>query len=335
VSESPSTSGVREAATPGTGLRLRRWFAPLLGVPTPVIFVAAAAIATLFLWRQGSLADVQEAIRAVHPLKLAGILVVYGASILALGVRWHVLVRLAGGRPVWGSSAEVFLTSVIVNYAAPIGLAVPTRAALTVRDLGLSPGPSGAVVGWELGLDVVALSAITLVWLVQGGSVLLVVVPLDRGVLVATIVVAALTIAAVAGVSRVTAVRSRARAILGPMLANPLQRPGLASLAILLTALFWIVQIGIMGALLNIFGVYAGQSLVLGLMGLPVLLGMLSPVPGGAGVREALMAGMAQLEGVPAAPVVLAAVCYRLALFAVTPLVWGMLRMARAPMNRA
>jgi uncharacterized membrane protein YbhN (UPF0104 family) len=118
------------------------------------------------------------------------------------------------------------------------------------------------------------------------------------------------------------------------MLANPLQRPGLAGLAVLLTALFWSVQIGIMGALLNIFGVHAGQSLVFGLMGLPVLIGMLSPVPGGAGVREALMAGMAGLEGVPAAPVVLAAVCYRLALFAVTPIVWGLLRMTRAPMRR-
>jgi uncharacterized membrane protein YbhN (UPF0104 family) len=61
---------------------------------------------------------------------------------------------------------------------------------------------------------------------------------------------------------------------------------------------------------------------------------MLSPVPGGAGVREALMAGMAGLEGIPAAPVVLAAVCYRLALFAVTPIVWGLLRMTRAPMSR-
>jgi len=69
-------------------------------------------------------------------------------------------------------------------------------------------------------------------------------------------------------------------------------------------------------------------------MGLPVLIGMLSPVPGGAGVREALMAAVAQLEGVPAGPVVLAAVAYRLALFAVTPFVWGAVRLARASTRR-
>jgi uncharacterized membrane protein YbhN (UPF0104 family) len=68
---------------------------------------------------------------------------------------------------------------------------------------------------------------------------------------------------------------------------------------------------------------------MLGLMGLPMLIGMLSPVPGGAGVREALMAGMAGVEGQPGAPVLLAAVAYRLALFVVTPIVWGGLRVVR------
>jgi uncharacterized membrane protein YbhN (UPF0104 family) len=56
---------------------------------------------------------------------------------------------------------------------------------------------------------------------------------------------------------------------------------------------------------------------------------MLSPVPGGAGVREALMAGAARLEGLAAGPVVLAAITYRLALFVVTPIAWGMVRIAR------
>ena len=98
-----------------------------------------------------------DSVRDVHPARVVAILLVYAASILLLGIRWHALVRMAGGAPHWTSSAEVFLTSVIVNYAAPIGLAVPTRAALTVRDLELSPSQSGAVVGWEAALDVVAL----------------------------------------------------------------------------------------------------------------------------------------------------------------------------------
>jgi uncharacterized membrane protein YbhN (UPF0104 family) len=64
-------------------------------------------------------------------------------------------------------------------------------------------------------------------------------------------------------------------------------------------------------------------------MGLPILIGMLSPIPGGAGIRESLMATAAGLQGVATAPVLLAAIAYRLALFVVTPVVWGGLRLAR------
>ena len=42
------------------------------------------------------------------------------------------------------------------------------------------------------------------------------------------------------------------------------------------------------------------------------------------------MAAAAQLEGVAAAPVVLAAVAYRIALFIVTPVVWAVARMVRS-----
>jgi hypothetical protein len=46
------------------------------------------------------------------------------------------------------------------------------------------------------------------------------------------------------------------------------------------------------------------------------------------------MAAAAGLAGIPAGPVVLAAVAYRLALFLVTPLVWAVVRLAPAVANR-
>jgi uncharacterized membrane protein YbhN (UPF0104 family) len=330
---------MRDAAPPNqvTALRdgrrgpqTRRWYAPLLAVPTPVIFVVAAALAVFVLWRQGALTRIGASIRDVHPAFVLAILLAYAASILLLAVRWHILVRMAEGHPVWTSSAEVFLTSVIVNYAAPIGLAVPTRAALTVRDLGLSAAQSGAVVAWEVLLDVAALSAIAVLWLALGGSSALHLLSLDSRVLfVAAAVVVVAGTAAVA-VLRLTSVRSRLEGPTRQLLSLPVRRPGTALLAIALTALFWSAQLGIMAALLGVFGVVAAPSLLLGIMGLPMLIGMLSPVPGGAGVREALMAGASRLEGVAAGPVVLAAVAYRLALFVVTPVVWGVVRLVRA-----
>jgi glycosyltransferase 2 family protein len=336
---------VSETATPreanaglnveeGTTVPRRRWFSPILAVPTPVIFAVAAALATILLWRQGRLTEIVESVRDVHPGWIVAILLVYAASILLLGIRWHTLVRMAGGASHWSSSAEVFLTSVIVNYAAPIGLAVPTRAALTVRDLQLSPGQSGAVVGWEAALDVLALTVISAAWLLLGGSDLVRTMSVDGRVLPILVVVVVLGAVATTAVSRSAAIRSRVAPFAGRMLSSPAEHPMLALLALALTGGFWAIQTGIMAALLQLFGVAVSISLLFGIMGVPVLIGMLSPVPGGAGVREALMAAAARLAGTPAAPVVLAAVAYRLALFLVTPLVWGVVRLVRARANR-
>jgi uncharacterized membrane protein YbhN (UPF0104 family) len=318
----------------GTTVPRRRWFSPILAVPTPVIFGVAAALAVILLWRQGGLVKIMDSMHDVHPGRVVAILLVYAGSILLLGIRWHALVGMAGGAPHWTSSAEVFLTSVIVNYAAPIGLAVPTRAALTIRDLELSPSQSGAVVGWEAALDVGALSVISAAWLILGGSDLLQTMTVDGRILALIALVGALGAVAMSFASRSTAIRSRMAPFAGRMRSSPAEHPVLALVAIALTAGFWITQVGIMAALLALFGVSASLQLLLGIMGVPVLVGMLSPVPGGAGVREALMAAAARLGGTPAGPVVLAAVAYRLALFLVTPLVWGTVRLVRAGANR-
>jgi uncharacterized membrane protein YbhN (UPF0104 family) len=312
----------------------RRWFSPVLALPTPVIFVAAAVLATGLLWRGGGLAGIIESLKDTPPIKLVGLLLVYAASILLLGIRWHTLVRMAGGSPEWTSSAEVFLTSVIVNYAAPIGLAVPTRAALTVRDLDMNPGQSGAVVGWEAALDALALVFISVAWLALGGSALLLSMPVNRGALTVVATLLVLGVVAVGLVARSDAVHSRVAPFARRMVSSPADHPLLALLALGLTAGFWLIQIGVMAAILDVFGVAFSPSILLGIMGLPMLIGMLSPVPGGAGVREALMAAAARLEGVPTAPVVLAAVAYRLALFVVTPLVWVVIRLASTGVKR-
>lgn len=313
----------------------RRALRPLLSIPTPVIFVVAALIATYALWRQGSLESVAASLREADPRRIVAILVVYACSIFVLGVRWDVLVRLVGGQPHWISSAEVFLTSVIVNYAAPIGLAVPTRAALTVRDLGLTPMQSSVVVGWELLLDAGALALIGLAWILTGGGPLLLNILPGPGAMVALV---ALGVAGVIGLALIgwkTAVGRRLAARLRPLLLAPAQRPGFALIAVILTVLFWAAQSAVMAALVALFGGSPTPSLMLGLMGLPMLIGMLSPVPGGAGVREALMTAMAGVEGQPGAPVLLAAVAYRLALFIVTPAVWGGLRLVRLAASRS
>jgi uncharacterized membrane protein YbhN (UPF0104 family) len=298
-------------------------------VPTPALFVLAAALATIVLWRRGSLEEIGPALRDLPPQRVVGILVIYALSMLVLALRWHVLAKMAGGAPDLVTSAEVFLTSVIVNYAAPIGLAVPTRAALTVRDLQLSPIASGAVVGWELVLDLIALSAISAGWLALGGMARLGVLAIEPK---AVVLLVAVVLAAVAVATIAFRVSPRVRRLAGAanhMVQLPTRRPDMMFLAGGLTVIFWSVQTGVMAGLIDSFGATPSLGLLLGVMGLPILIGMFSPVPGGAGVRETLMATAAGLQGVATAPILLAAIAYRLALFAVTPVVWSGLRLAR------
>lgn len=266
---------------------------------------------------------------------LAAILAGYGASIVLLCVRWQVLTRLAGGDPPFTRSAEVFLTSVIVNYAAPIGLAVPTRAALTVRDLGLAPAQSAAVVGWELILDAGALLLIGCCWLLLGGLEVLSGMISGERMLVVVGLGLVVTAAAVGTLFLVPTLRREIVAFLAPLLHYPVERPLQAAHAVALTIVYWLMQMATMAALLGALGVPFSVTLITGLMGFPVLIGMLSPVPGGAGIREALMAAAARLTGVATAPVILAAVAYRLALFIVTPIIWGGLWIVRRIVARS
>jgi len=89
---------------------------------------------------------------------------------------------------------------------------------------------------------------------------------------------------------------------------------------------YWIVQAVVLSIFLKALDGDTSIKLILGLVTIPVLVGMLSPVPGGAGIREALMIGVAHVEGADSAVVLLAALIYRIALFAAIPIVYAGVR---------
>ena len=111
-------------------------------------------------------------------------------------------------------------------------------------------------------------------------------------------------------------------------LKHPGKRPRQTITALSVTIVYWVVQGGVIYLLLKaIDGSDPKLSLVLGLTTLPILVGMLSPVPGGAGVREALMIAVASVHGANEANVLLAGVTYRIALFAAIPILYGIIRL--------
>jgi uncharacterized membrane protein YbhN (UPF0104 family) len=300
-------------------------------IPTPAIFVGAVGVAFALLWQQGKLGDVGHAIRGANPWAIIAGFILYLIGMALASYRWHVLVVMAKGVSEFPKAAEAYLTSIVVNYAAPIGLAVPTRAALTKRALGLTAAETSAVALWEVGVDVIVLGLGTLLWLGLGGWNGDVLPDVShRTEVLAAVVVAGGALVCLAGlavvVSRKPTLVAKARGMLYTFITFPLRRPREAVYATLITIAYWVIQGMVMILLLDALGVDWSATLVLGMMSLPILVGMLSPVPGGAGIREALMVGVARVHGADSALVLLAAVSYRVALFISVPILYSLVR---------
>jgi uncharacterized membrane protein YbhN (UPF0104 family) len=303
---------------------------PLLRIPTPVIFGASVTIALIVLWLQGTLQDLAHVIGDADPGPLLLAAPVYVGSLGLLCYRWHLLVRMAQGTSDLARASEAFLTSVVINYAAPIGLAVPSRAVLTKRALGLDARATGTIAVWEIGMDVIVLGAGTLLWLLlANGSSRAVGDGLSDSIRLYT--VAGLAIAGLAAAGSWWFLRTADRRIRlfnagKRIVLAPADRPFEATAALLTTAVYWVIQGVVLALLVSAFGVDASFEFVLGLVTLPILVGMLSPIPGGAVVREALMYAVARLADVPGDPVIAAALVYRIALFAAIPILYGLAR---------
>ena len=120
--------------------------------------------------------------------------------------------------------------------------------------------------------------------------------------------------------------RSRMGRLGGDMLLAPRRRPRVFALAMATTVVYWTVQATVLWVLLDALDAGHRVRMVLGMATLPWLVGMASMVPGGTGVREAMMVAVAGVEGAAATPALIAAVTYRICLFAAIPVLWLVLK---------
>lgn len=310
--------------------RIKSMLGPLLRIPTPIIFAGSIILAIIVLWLQGSARELLDVIRDADWWLLLLAAPIYVASLWLLCWRWHLLVRMAQGTSSLPHASEAFLTSVVINYAAPIGLAVPSRAALTKRALGLDAKATGTIAIWEIGMDVIVLGLGSLIWLaIADGSGRAVGRELSdsfRAYAIAGVILLFLAAIVAWWFFKTADRRARLFNTGKRILLAPLERPGVAAISLAATAIYWIIQGLVLAILLRAFHVDITFELVLGITSIPILVGMLSPIPGGAVVREALMYAVARLAGVAGGPVVAAALVYRFALFAAIPILYGAVR---------
>jgi len=293
--------------------------------------LASIGVAIILLYWQGALDEIGPALRSANGWQIAAGLVLYLLGLILLCVRWSVLVRMIGGQSDFLGASEAFVTSVAMNYAAPLSLAIPGRALLTMRALGLSKSMTAGLSFWEVAVDLLVLAVGTAVWVLAGGWRGEGLESIDRGWAIGGLILGLVALCSiVAALIVVRRLRNLALSLLGkigPSLRYPWERPWPAALSLLLTILFWVVQGAVMTILLTaIDGERPETLLVLGLVSFPILVGMLSPVPGGAGIREALMIAVAGVHGANEASVLLAGVTYRIALFAALPVLYLVIR---------
>ncbi|MGD9712980.1 MAG: YbhN family protein [Thermomicrobiales bacterium] len=284
----------------------------------------------LLVW-QGSLSEIGPALRSANAWQIAAGLILYLFGLVLLCIRWSVLVRMIEGKPDVLVASEAFITSVAMNYAAPLSLAIPGRALLTMRALGLNRSQTAGLSFWEVAVDLLVLAAGTVIWVLAGGWRGEGLDGVDRSWAIGGVVLGVIALVTiVAAVTTIKRLRSLALSLLGkigPSLRHPWDRPWPASISLLLTVVFWIDQGAVIAVLLTaIDGDRPDMLLVLGLVTFPILIGMLSPVPGGAGIREALMIAVAGVHGANEASVLLAGVTYRIALFSALPVLYLVIR---------
>lgn len=300
-----------------------------MAVPTTVIFVISLVLAVIVLWLTGALDGVITALRDADLGLMLLSAPIYLVSLWVLAYRWHLLVRMAGGVSELPKAAEAFLTSVIINYAAPVGLAVPSRAALTKRALGLDASQTGTIALWEIAFDVLVLGTGAVAWmLLADGAPTQVrreIAESSTSYLLAGLALA-MIVAVVAAIAwRKPGLRQKLLTMLRAILIAPTKRPGAAAYTLAVTVVYWASQGLVLWMLVEALGVSVSASFMLGFTSLPILVGMLSPIPGGAAVREGLMYVVARLSdlGPQADAILAAALIYRFALFVAIPILFA------------
>jgi uncharacterized membrane protein YbhN (UPF0104 family) len=320
----------QQAHTPADTPERKSTFSRLLAVPTTAIFAISLVLAVVVLYLTGSLEGVIDAVGDADLALLLLSAPIYLVSLWILAYRWHLLVRMAKGSSNLPKAAEAFFTSVIINYAAPVGLAVPSRAALTKRALGLDASQTGTIALWEIAFDVLVLGTGAALWMIIADGapdeVRSEIAESSTAYLLAGVALLAV-IAAVAAVAwRKPQLRSKLASAGAKIMIAPTRRPLAAGYTLVVSIVYWLLQGLVLWILISALGVSVTGTFMLGFTSLPILVGMLSPIPGGAAVREGLMYVVARLSGFAAEAdaILAAALIYRFALFAAIPILFGL-----------
>ncbi|MDI3340888.1 MAG: lysylphosphatidylglycerol synthase transmembrane domain-containing protein [Sphaerobacter sp.] len=266
--------------------------------------------------------------RALGGAQLAPTLALLGVGMVLPVVharRWQIMLRAVAADVPLAEVVDMTVTASLVNYAVPGYAGSPVKGALARQFHDVGFGRSLPTLAAEQALDAAALLlgavvGMALVWPTDGPARAWLASLVDHSGTVLMISALVLALAAGAGLlaARRYAQRFTERVVAsGRMLAGDRarRRP-----VLLLTAAYWGLNLAAVWLGARAVGLTLAPVALLLLANVPLLVGLVSPLPGGLGLREGAMAAIAAVVGVPVPGIVAAAVLHRGVLVLALPL---------------
>lgn len=313
-----------EAASRTESRRARRFL--------PLVVWVSIALGVVVLLLSGDLRVMTSALVDADLRDVALLLLVALALPVVHARRWQVMLRSVGHEIDLGAAVDLTISSTMINYAAPGYLWSPAKGMLARQMYGVGLGRSVPTLAAEQALDALALLLGTIAGLLLAGSTISRQIA-DRvdAPSVATIIVAAGVLALVIIAGVYLALRFGRRFLRSMIEAGSLLA-GDRSLrvpVIGLTVVRWLLDTAAIWLAAKAVGVSLGVSALILISNLPLLIGVISPMPGGIGFREGAMAAVASALVIPVAAILAAAILHRAVLILALPLVAGLIRVRR------
>lgn len=285
--------------------------------------------AIVVLWLTGVFEDAWSGLREARPAPL-GLVVLVGMALPVVHAwRWRVVMRSLGTHLTAGQAADITVSSALLNYASPGFVGASAKALLANQSRGVAYRQSALAIAFEhtLDLGLMAVSSLIVILIIGPARFREAAEPLEA---FASLVGILLTLGII-GIALLVAWRLGAFRRIDRMFsaAAGLGREVDVRAVALLTALYWLLQVLVVGLLFWSLKVPIVAIDILAISTVPVLAGMLAPVPGGVGVREAVIVALTTVTGVSAGTLVTLAIIQRVLLVSALPLSLGVLRLAR------
>lgn len=307
-------------------VKLRQWGARYL---MPAVFWVGLAAALAALWLTGTFDEAWQSLRDANIWLLIVTILVATSLPIIHALRWRVVMRSMDTYLSAGEAADITVSSSLLNYASPGFVGASAKAILANRTAKVPYRDSALAIGFEHSLDLFLLIIMsTIAILILGPSNFYNLVSIDNwfsSLLIDAIIVGVLAVIILVAIrlgvlryvrSLYDTVRTLGRKVDGRKVAS-------------LTVAYWGAQLAVVALLFLALDLPFEPFNILGIATVPVLAGMLSPVPGGIGVREAAIVALTTVTGILASTLLSLAILQRVLLIAALPLALLFVRVAR------